>query len=83
VYSYGELYEETYKNNAPDIPLGGLIKQVEEKISLPTELSRKISDLNKARIASVHRSENPVSDKDSIISMMGVTSLTMWYFDNY
>jgi len=80
---FAELFEEGYKKSAPDIPLGGLIKQVEEKISLPVGLSKKISALNKARIASVHRSENPVSDKDSIISMMGATSLIMWYFDNY
>ena len=80
---FAELFEEEYKKNAPDIPLGGLIKQVKEKISLPVELSKKISALNKARIASVHRSENPVSDKHSIISMMGATSLIMWYFDNY
>lgn len=80
---FAELFEEEYKKNAPDIPLGELVKQVKEKISLPIELSKKISALNRARIASVHRSENPVSDKHSIISMMGVSSLIMWYFDNY
>jgi hypothetical protein len=80
---FAELYEEAYKKNAPDIPLGGLIKQVEKIITLPEDLSKKIYDLNKTRIASVHRSENPVSDKDAIISLMGVTSLSMWYFDNY
>lgn len=80
---FAELYEEEYKKTAPDIPLGGLIKKVEKKISIPIELRDKISALNKARIASVHRSENPVSDKDPIIAMMGATSLIMWYFENY
>jgi len=80
---FAELYEEEYMINAPDIPLGGLITKVEEKISFPSDLMEKIQGLNKARIASVHRSENPVSSKDAIISMMGITSLIIWYFDNY
>lgn len=80
---FAELYEEEYKKNAPDVPLGNLIKEVEKKISLPSDLKKKLQALNKVRIASVHRSENPVSDKDTIISMMGITSLIIWYFDNY
>ena len=80
---FAELYEEEYKENVPDIPLGGLITEVEKKISLPSDWKKKIQELNKARIASVHRSENPVSDKDAIVSMMGSTSLLMWYFENY
>jgi hypothetical protein len=80
---FAELFEEAYKKTAPDIPLGGLIKQVKEKIPIPEDISVKISDLNKARIASVHRSEDPVSDKDSIVSMMGVAALIKWYLENY
>lgn len=80
---FAELYEEAYVMNAPDIALGGLITRVKEKISFPSDLMEKIEGLNKARIASVHRSENPVSSKDAIISMMGNTCLIIWYFDNY
>jgi len=76
-----ELYEDEYKKSAPDIPLGQLIKEVGKKISFPSDLKKKIQALNDARIASVHRSENPVSDKDTIISMMGITCLLIWYFD--
>jgi len=78
-----ELYEEEHKKKAPDIPLGQLIKEVGKKIKFPSDLEKKLQALNTARIASVHRSENPVSDKDTIISLMGITSLIIWYFENY
>ena len=76
-----ELYEDEYKRNAPDVALGKLLTHVEKKIKFPADLRKKLQALNKARIASVHRSENPVSDKDTIISMMGITCLLIWYFD--
>ncbi len=76
-----ELYEEKYRKSPPDIPLGGLKKLVEKKISFPDNISDKINDMNECRIASVHRSENPVNDKESIIAMMGVISLVIWYLD--
>jgi len=78
-----ELYEEHYNKEAPDKPLGSLIKSVEQKVRFPINVRDEVMSLNKARISSVHRTKNPISNKEAIISLRGITHLSLWFLDNY
>ena len=47
---FAELYEEEYKKNVPDIPLGGLIKEVEKpSLSKTNKLVEGIKENGKTR----------------------------------
>ena len=78
-----DLYEEKYKEAAPDVPLGDLFHQVKQKIDFPPEIVKAIEMTNKARIAAVHRSRFPVSDRESINALFGATNFTLWYSSQF
>jgi hypothetical protein len=78
-----DLYEEMHKIPAPDIPLGDLFRQVKEKIDFPPEIARAINMTNEARIAAVHRSRFPVSDREAINALYGAINFTSWYVSKF
>ena len=74
-----DLYEEKYKDPAPDMPLGNLYKEVGKKIGFPPEIQKAIELVNQTRIAAVHRSRLVISNKEAIDALFGATNLTLWY----
>lgn len=78
-----DLYEEKNKVPAPDIPLGDLFHEVKKKIDFPPDIVKAIETTNKARIAAVHRSRFPVSDRESINALYGATNFTLWYSSQF
>jgi hypothetical protein len=78
-----DLYEEKYKQPAPDTPLGNLFRQVREKIDFPPEIARAIEMTNESRISAVHRSRFPVSDKEAVNALWGATSVILWYASQF
>ena len=78
-----DLYEEKFKKPAPDTPLGDLLRQVREKIDFPPEIVGAIEITNRARIAAVHRSRLPVSDREAINALYGATNFTIWYSSHF
>ena len=78
-----DLYEEEYKENAPSVPLGDLYHKVKEKIDFPTDTARAVEMVNESRIAAVHRSRFPVSDREAINALFGATTFAIWYSSNY
>jgi len=78
-----DLYEETYRTFAPDIPLGDLYRLVKEKITFPPDITKAIENTNEARISAVHRSRLPVSEKEALNALWGATCFTLWYISNY
>jgi HEPN domain-containing protein len=78
-----DLYEETYKNYAPNVPLGNLYEKVKVKVKFPSEIMKAIEMVNEARISAVHRSRFPVSDREATNALYGSTTFIMWYSSNY
>jgi hypothetical protein len=78
-----DLYEEEFKEYAPNVPLGELYHQVKTKINFPSDIAGAIEMVNKARISAVHRSRFPVSDREAINALIGSTTFIMWYSSNY
>lgn len=78
-----DLYEETHKKPAPDVPLGDLFGQVKGKIDFPSDIVRAIEMTNDARISAVHRSRFPVSDREAINALYGATNFTLWYVSQF
>jgi len=74
-----DLYEEKYKDPAPDLPLGNLFREVGKKIDFPPEIQKAIELVNQTRIAAVHRSRLVISNKEAIDALFGATNLTLWY----
>lgn len=74
-----DLYEENFKEPAPDTPLGDLFTRVKTKISFPSEIVKAVDMTNSARIAAVHRSHFPVSDREAINALFGATNFIMWH----
>ena len=74
-----ELYEELYRKTAPDIPLGNLFAEVGKKCNFPVDVIKAEDITNSARIAAVHRSTYPVSDRESINALFGATNFILWY----
>lgn len=75
-----DLYEEAYKSPAPDTPLGALFRQVKGKIDFPPEIVTAINMTNESRIAAVHRSRYPVSDREATNALYGAVNVVMWHF---
>jgi len=71
-----DMYEEVYKTSAPDSPLGDLFQQVRKQIDFPAEIVSAIEATNRARIASVHRTRQPVSDREAINALYGAVVFT-------
>lgn len=78
-----DLYEEKFQENAPDTPLGDLFRQVKAKIDFPQEIVNAIDMTNKSRIAAVHRSRFPVSDREAVNALYGATNFTLWYSSEF
>lgn len=74
-----DLYEEHFKEYAPNVPLGNLYEKVKDKIEFPAHISHAIEIVNEARIAAVHRSRFPVSDREATNALYGATTFLMWY----
>ena len=78
-----DLYEEEFKEYAPNDPLGHLYHKVKEKIDFPSNIKGAIEMVNEARISAVHRSRFPVSDREATNALYGSTTFIMWYSANY
>lgn len=78
-----DLYEEKFKKLAPDTPLGDLFRQVKEKIDFPVDAANAVEVTNKARIAAVHRSRFPVSDREAINALYGAANFALWYSSQF
>lgn len=74
-----DLYEEHFKKYAPNVPLGNLYEQVKGNVKFPAHISQAIEIVNEARIAAVHRSRFPVSDREATNALYGSTTFLMWY----
>lgn len=74
-----DLYEEKHKEPAPDTPLGDLFRHVKGRVNFPSEIVKAIEMTNEARIAAVHRSRFPVSDREAINALFGATNFSLWY----
>ena len=78
-----DLYEERYKEYAPNVPLGDLYHKVKDKIEFPSQIIGAIEMVNEARISAVHRSRFPVSDREATNALYGATNFIMWYSSNF
>jgi len=74
-----DLYEESHRRSAPDIPLGDLFQLVKTKIHFPEDIVVAIDLTNRARIAAVHRSRLPVSEREAINALFGAVSFARWH----
>jgi hypothetical protein len=75
-----DIYEETHKEPAPDVPLGDLFKQVRSKVDFPQDIIKAVTMANDARIAAVHRSRSSVSDREANNALFGATNFVYWYY---
>jgi hypothetical protein len=75
-----DLYEEENKESAPDTPLGDLFNQVKTKVDFPADVARAVEMANNARIAAVHRSHFPVSDREANNALFGATTFLLWCY---
>jgi len=73
-----DLYEEACKKPAPDSPLGDLFHKVKEKVKFPADVERAVEIANSARIAAVHRSHFPVSDREATNALFGAATFLLW-----
>lgn len=78
-----DLYEEKFRKPAPDTPLGDLFRQVKVKIDFPQEIVNAIEMTNKSRIAAVHRTRFPVSDREAINALFGAINFALWYSSEF
>jgi hypothetical protein len=74
-----DIYEETYKSPAPDVPLGDLFQKVKSKVEFPEDIAQAVETTNRARIAAVHRSRLPVSQREAVNALYGAVNFTQWH----
>jgi 6-pyruvoyl-tetrahydropterin synthase len=72
-----DIYEEKNHRIAPDIPLGGLLAEVNSKHPFDLDVLKKVEKANNARIAAVHRSRLPVSETDATNALVGATNIIL------
>ncbi len=72
-----DIYEEKKHKIAPDVPLGRLLNDVNSNYPLDLDVFKKVDKANNARIAAVHRSRLPVSEKDATDALVGATNIIL------
>jgi hypothetical protein len=78
-----DLYEEQFKENAPNTPLGDLYNRLKKRKIFPEDVQKAIEIANEARISAVHRRRFPISDREADNALFGATKVTMWYSSNF
>lgn len=78
-----DLYEEQFKETAPNTPLGDLYYKLKERRIFPEDVQKAIEIANEARISAVHRRRFPISDREADNALFGATKVTMWYSSNF
>lgn len=78
-YILSEMFEETFKSTAPEIPLGQLYAKVKEKKEFPDDKDTWIRRTNEIRTKAVHRSAWFASERDALDALIGALQLTIWY----
>lgn len=74
-----DMYEESHRSPAPDVPLGDLFQKVKVKVDFPEDVVQAIETTNRARIAAVHRSRLPVSQREATTALYGAVNFTCWH----
>lgn len=78
-----DIYEEVFKDYAPNVPLGELYYKVKDKVKFPPHVVGAIETANEARISAVHRSRFPVSDREATNALYGATTVVMWFSSDF
>ena len=78
-----DLYEEEFKEYAPNKPLGDLYHKLKDKIAFPQNIQKAIEIANDARISAVHRSRFPVSDREATNALFGAINFAVWNSSNF
>lgn len=78
-----DLYEEQFKEYAPNKPLGDLYYKLKDKIAFPENIQKAIEIANDARISAVHRSRFPVSDREATNALFGAINFAIWNSSNF
>ena len=79
-YILSEMFEETFKSTAPDIPLGQLYEKVKVKKGFPEDIDAWIRRTNEIRTKAVHRSAWFASERDALDALIGAVELTIWHY---
>jgi hypothetical protein len=79
-YILAEMFEETFKSAAPEIPLGPLYEKVSAKKQFPVDQDTGIRRTNEIRIKAVHRGVWLASDRDALDALMGAVQLIIWHY---
>lgn len=81
-YILAEMFEETFKSAAPEIPLGQLYERVSAKKQFPIDKDAAIRRTNEIRIKAVHRGAwlLGASDRDALDALTGAVQLTIWHY---
>jgi len=74
-----DMYEESHRSPAPDVPLGDLFQKVKIKVDFPEDVALAVETTNRARIAAVHRSRLPVSQREATTALYGAVNFTCWH----
>ena len=81
-----EFYEQEFRKEAPDIPLGGLKEEIVREVNkgghrtLPRGIISWIDKLNDLRIAAVHRGSRQLSAREAMECLHGLTKISLWYY---
>jgi hypothetical protein len=82
VRARADIYEEEFKEPAPDVPLGALFQKVTSKVTFPDEIITSINMTNESRIAAVHRSRFAVSNREATNALYGTMNFILWHSSN-
>jgi hypothetical protein len=80
-----ELFEEEFQERAPEIPLGGLLDEINHRVkdtiksSLMSPIKLAVAAANELRVAAVHRGSLSVSQKEATDALRAATKVVIWY----
>lgn len=77
-----DLYEELAKKEAPEAPMGNLIKEINEIKKMPSEVTETLDKLNTLRKSAVHRGIISFTRQDAIHALMYAIRFALWYAFN-
>jgi hypothetical protein len=77
-----DIYEELLRKEAPPAPIGFLVQEINKKKNFPPDALRPLKIVNRTRKAAVHRGIKSITQRDSIVALIGTVQFCLWFCFN-
>jgi hypothetical protein len=78
-----DIYEDLFREESPEEPLGALIDDINKKRKLPPDVYKNLNTLNNVRNGALHhKGLTTLTRKEALLSLSSATKFSLWWSFN-